>query len=291
MHHRVWWIWPTLHNGGHVVLRSQFAGKNFYWAMEKAKVHFKLEATQLHAELCDPSEIENLPPGVNEKIDPWRQLGSRKTPKTRTHRMPKPADTRALTVSRDATFTAPNMRETLTRLWDTRKPIGAFIGVNPGQADARKDDATARKYIGFAQRWGWGGYVAGNLFEFVATDMRDLIMRIRAGDPVNSPWPDSWLARTNPAVVCLCWGNIPALMVSRMHEATRASYDLDVPIVCAAYTKHGAPAHLSRLGYTPAPIPIPWRSWPGADLDAETGVREGSVERQEFKLETGDQNG
>ncbi len=84
--HRVWWIWPRGgEQNGHSSLRAQFSGKNFYNAIEKAKVHFGLERTQLDAELCDPSEIEGLPPPAEqEKIDPWRQLGAKKrVPKKR----------------------------------------------------------------------------------------------------------------------------------------------------------------------------------------------------------------
>lgn len=78
--HRVWWIWPRGgERDGRAYLRKQFFGKNFYFAVEKAKVHFGVERTQLDAELCNPSEIENLPSGTSEKVDPWRQLGSKKS--------------------------------------------------------------------------------------------------------------------------------------------------------------------------------------------------------------------
>lgn len=83
--HRAWWIWPALcdANGSPMEeaeeLRKQFHGKNFYNAVEKAKVHFGLERTQLRAELCHPDEIVGLPPASKQKkIDPWRQLGPKK---------------------------------------------------------------------------------------------------------------------------------------------------------------------------------------------------------------------
>jgi hypothetical protein len=79
--HRVWWIWPR--DGSQV--REQFHGKNFYFAVEKAKVRFKVERTQLDQQLCDPEEIKGLtPPSKQEKVDVWRQLGEKKcVPKTR----------------------------------------------------------------------------------------------------------------------------------------------------------------------------------------------------------------
>jgi hypothetical protein len=159
-----------------------------------------------------------------------------------------------------ATFSRVNMRETLTRGWDPALPMGVFIGANPGKADGLVDDATARKYVGFATRWGWGSYVAGNLFQWVATDMRELIARVLAGEPVNPAWPDTWLLRLpeTPVAVCLAWGNAPPRIRGRWLDRCRmvrmhVRY-LGVPTVAAAHNRGGAPAHLSRLPYTAAPV-------------------------------------
>lgn len=61
-------------------------------------------------------------------------------------------------------------RYTLTRTWDAGRPFVQFIGLNPSTADAREDDPTIRRCIGFAKSLGFGGLVMTNLFAFRATD-------------------------------------------------------------------------------------------------------------------------
>lgn len=59
-------------------------------------------------------------------------------------------------------------RYELGRVWDPTKKLVLYCGLNPSTADGETDDPTARKWRGFATRWGFGGYVAGNLFGFRA---------------------------------------------------------------------------------------------------------------------------
>lgn len=163
-------------------------------------------------------------------------------------------------VRRAATFSAPGFRSSLGRFWDEHKELGLFIGLNPGKANAEIDDMTALKYIGFADRWGWGGYLAFNLFEYVATDPRDLVKRIIDGLPVNPPDPNGGLRRwlTSTTTVCLAWGNRPPRIrkewESRVHEVLGMVRHSRCRIVAAKITKTGDPAHLSRLPYTDAPV-------------------------------------
>ncbi len=73
------------------------------------------------------------------------------------------------------------------RLWRRWQPIGwpmaTFIMLNPSTADAHTDDATIRKCVGFAKRWGMGGIYVGNLFAYRATKPTDM-MRRDVSDPV-----------------------------------------------------------------------------------------------------------
>lgn len=157
---------------------------------------------------------------------------------------------------RDATWSNVG-RETLVRIWDDELPLGAFIGANPGKANAHRDDATARKYVGFATRWGWGGYVAGNLYQWVATDMQELIGRVKQGQLVNGADPDGWLRQAQPGVVCVAWGNAPASIrrewSTRALEVLQVLREIEATIVYARLNKTGAPAHLSRLPYVDQP--------------------------------------
>lgn len=163
---------------------------------------------------------------------------------------------------RGATFRSPGFREVLVRAWDASLPTLAFIGANPGLADEHGDDATARKYVGFAARWGFGSYTAGNLFQWVATDQAELFDRIRRHRPVNDPGDrDGWIAQLPPgAPICFAWGNEPPVRAvrdlwrRRVAEIERATAGRR--ILCAGRNDCGAPVHLSRFPYTAAPIEI-----------------------------------
>jgi hypothetical protein len=155
------------------------------------------------------------------------------------------------------------MRETLTREWDENLPGIAFIGCNPGKANGDDDDATSRKYVGFASRWGFGFYVAGNLWQWVATNQRELIKMLCANLAINPPDPDSWLShldRDRVQVVCYAWGRAPSTVRDswerRERQVVAAVRAIGLRRVVAAINKDGSPAHLSRLGYTDAPIEL-----------------------------------
>ena len=49
-----------------------------------------------------------------------------------------------------------------------------FIMLNPSTADDEFDDATIRRCVGFAKRWGFHGLVVTNLFAYRATKPSDL---------------------------------------------------------------------------------------------------------------------
>jgi len=60
-------------------------------------------------------------------------------------------------------------RYELRRQWDTREPV-VFLMLNPSTADSDMDDATIRRCVGFAKRWGCGGLIVVNLFAYRTTD-------------------------------------------------------------------------------------------------------------------------
>ena len=118
---------------------------------------------------------------------------------------------RDLVLDRNAVISAcGRYRYSLSRLWDHHRPVATFIMLNPSTADAVGDDATIRKCMGFAHRWGMGGVLVGNLFAVRATDPRDLL---KADDPVG---PDNELhlericreagATGNGGIVVCAWG-------------------------------------------------------------------------------------
>lgn len=80
----------------------------------------------------------------------------------------------------------------------------AFLMLNPSTASATTDDPTIRRCIGFAQSWGYGWLVVGNVYALRSTDPRVLW---NVDDPVG-PENDRHLGeicREAELVVC-AWG-------------------------------------------------------------------------------------
>ena len=167
----------------------------------------------------------------------------------------------SLDIKRDAVFSGPCFRAVLRRSWDTYRPKIGFIGLNPGKADAFWDDVTARKMVGFSLRWGYGSYQAFNLFQFVATNPKKLVDRAKIGAALNPTDADRYIVEALGKLdaVCLAWGNEPAgmsdLWYSRVEKISDILIKAKTTVVCAAVNMGGRPTHLSRLGYTKAPIP------------------------------------
>lgn len=142
-------------------------------------------------------------------------------------------------------------RYSLSRQFGLGDRSVTFIGVNPSTADAEVDDATVRKWIGFAKRWGYDGIEVVNLFAFRSTDVRALAT---ADDPVgisNDRYTERALLRAS--MVVPCWGSI-----TKIPDALRGRIDIvrdwmnravNAPVKCLGYTKHGDPRHPLMLGY------------------------------------------
>lgn len=72
-------------------------------------------------------------------------------------------------MQKDAIFSSDEnktYRYQLWRIWDESKPLVAFIGLNPSDANAIKDDPTLKRCMRFAESWGYGGVYMINLFAY-----------------------------------------------------------------------------------------------------------------------------
>lgn len=78
------------------------------------------------------------------------------------------------------------------------------VGVNPSTADEKKNDSTIRKDIGFAERWGYGRLVKGNLFGYRSTDIRGLAALADPIGPDNDYWLENMAARVD--MILVAWG-------------------------------------------------------------------------------------
>lgn len=76
-----------------------------------------------------------------------------------------------LLMKRTATFSDDGkLRWSLEREWDSSKGKVCWIGHNPSVADTERDDPTVKAWIDFTRNWGFGGFVAMNLYPFVSSD-------------------------------------------------------------------------------------------------------------------------
>lgn len=134
-------------------------------------------------------------------------------------------------------------RYKLWRQWD-RRPTVAFVGLNPSTADATKDDATLRRCIGFAKRWGHGSLVMLNLFGLRSTDPDALL---GAADRVG-PDTDTHLLREAQQAhrVVVCWGQHRATQGRSLQVAT-VLQRMGVRLWCLGTTADGSPRHPLRL--------------------------------------------
>lgn len=95
-------------------------------------------------------------------------------------------------------------------LWRTFNPQGttvAFIMLNPSDADARDDDPTLRRCVGFAKSWGYGRVLVANLFSIIGSDPKALKLHKEPdlfGDRVNEAILEDVL--TSADLVVCAWG-------------------------------------------------------------------------------------
>ena len=59
-------------------------------------------------------------------------------------------------------------RYKLTRTWDEDKKKVLFIMLNPSTANHIENDLTTIRCINFAEKWGYGGIMIGNIYPFRA---------------------------------------------------------------------------------------------------------------------------
>jgi hypothetical protein len=141
----------------------------------------------------------------------------------------------------DAVFnTARTHRLVLWRSWSSR-PMCAFIGLNPSTADEHDPDNTITRCIGFAARWGFGGFYMLNLFSFCATKPK---VMYAASDPVgqlNNAFLEFY-ARSQAKVVIAAWGMLPN-QIARLREQAVLRLLRDVKLHCMGTTIGGYPRH------------------------------------------------
>lgn len=157
-------------------------------------------------------------------------------------------------ITDDAEFRADGVhRYWLSRAVAAEGPVGLFLGLNPSKAGAVDNDPTVRKWKGFTKRWGWSGFLVGNLFSFIETKsalLRDLAP-YHANDDNSNTALISLILRT-PNIV-LCWGNnVPKHLRSRVSAVLDLLSEHQLPgttVSTFGLSKSGNPMHPLILGY------------------------------------------
>ncbi|HMJ52030.1 MAG TPA: DUF1643 domain-containing protein [Polyangiaceae bacterium] len=133
-----------------------------------------------------------------------------------------------------------------------RGPSLFVVAANPSTATDEKDDATCRKIIGFAKRWGYGSISLTNLFAYVSTDPGGMYAQ---EDPVG-PANDAHIARLalSRREVWCAWGDIGG-HIDRDRAVMQILADCGCQPFCIGVTAGGFPLHPSRPGYASERVP------------------------------------
>ncbi|MCP9793268.1 DUF1643 domain-containing protein [Vulcanococcus limneticus Candia 3F8] len=142
-------------------------------------------------------------------------------------------------------------------------PVYAFFGINPSTADANRDDATVRKWIGFTKTWGGSRFIVGNVFAYRATDVKQLAT---VEDPYGPEIGDHLSSIIEDADILVpCWGKttkVPPQLLDAFAALIDALTSSGKPIQHFRLTTAGDPKHPLRLGYD-----TPLLAWSDAEIE------------------------
>ncbi len=126
-------------------------------------------------------------------------------------------------------------RYALWRIWDEKKPLIMFIGLNPSTANEDSDDPTIRRVKKFASDWGYGGVYMTNLFAFVTAYPEELK---KCKDPLGSN--DEWLEKISKKCkkIIFAWGNF-----KEAEQRGKQVSEKFPNALCLARNKNGSPKH------------------------------------------------
>lgn len=141
----------------------------------------------------------------------------------------------------------------------------AWIMVNPSTADAKEDDPTIRRVVGFSERMGAGWVIVGNKFAYRATDIHAL----HALDPhrgpaiARGPENDRHLAEIMRAapIVIAAWGpltKLPKSLRRRWMTVCQIADEAGAKLMCFGTAQDGHPRHPLMLAYD-TPL-IEWKA-------------------------------
>lgn len=176
-------------------------------------------------------------------------------------------------MERRADFDGKN-RLRLIRRWGPG-PVALVIGHNPSNADGTKDDPTSRWWNTWFQLFGFGGYVAANLYPWCSADPAEVygyVADINAGlnwgarDELHFVNLDVVRAEAKSAnQVFVCWGGIARDQdwIEHVVEEIQSGECPCPDLFCWGVTASGAPKHPMARGKHRIPRdqqPLLWKA-------------------------------
>ena len=151
------------------------------------------------------------------------------------------------TLSADGTY-----RYELSRVWDRDLPQCTFIMLNPSTADAKEDDPTIRRCIGFAKAFGCGSLVVVNLYALRSTDPRVLwLSSFNPVGPLNDSFITSALAKTDGPIIAAWGANAKPARAQQVMNLARGK-----EVLALGINKDGSPKHPLYLPKASVPVPF-----------------------------------
>jgi len=140
-------------------------------------------------------------------------------------------------IYKNATFSnCRTYRYSLSRIWDKKKKLVLFIGLNPSTADEKVDDPTIRRCVNYVQNWGYGGLMVVNLFAYRATAPSSLK---KVKYPIGKDNDKYIMVLSKKAdITVAAWGNN-----GKLYSRDKQVFDLIPSLMCLKFNKSGQPAH------------------------------------------------
>lgn len=152
--------------------------------------------------------------------------------------------------------------EKQSRAENLPRTVANFLMFNPSDADEEREDATVRKCIGFAKRWGFSSLIVTNLIPFVSSDP----WKVPAWSGLDLKNAETIIESALKSDACIAaWGSQPKAverLVAIEEHIYHFQQNVSVPVFCIGTTSRGRPLHPSRAGYTQAPVLY----WPAGGL-------------------------
>ena len=148
-----------------------------------------------------------------------------------------------------ATFSScGTYRYALGRVWDVNRSLLLFVMLNPSTADSYQNDPTVRRCIKWANLWGYGGLLVGNLFALRSPNPKALY---HASDPVGPDNDRSLLEMFQQASkTIVAWGTHGTYR----NRSLQVRELLDGNLYCLKQTANGEPGHPLYLPTLSEPV-------------------------------------